>query len=234
MAKVKDTSVTKKGTKTSAKKDVPAKKAAAPNKLAPVVEKAAAVPVLEARQANGERHDYISLAVAPDDVLEEVMRKGVPPKLEEIVGWEFKGYNTADFTSILGIRKFKKGFYRASRARAITAGINGYNVMIAQNPLGKPWNDIMERGHSVKHGWFNVYPVRINEVDNKYLNAVLLNYDSEKNFILDPSRVLRDYLVQVYPDNPDLLLGKAYVALGVFRVFVSYFILERSNRSSLA
>ncbi|MEJ2362959.1 MAG: hypothetical protein P8Z75_16395 [Gammaproteobacteria bacterium] len=45
--------------------------------------------------------------------------------------------------------------------------------------------------------------------------------------ILSPDPFLRDYLVQVDADNEDLYLGKAFVALGPKRVFVSYFVLER-------
>ena len=62
-------------------------------------------------QPNGERYDYVALALAGNDELEQVMRMGVMPDLDSLADWEFKGYNTADITSLLGIRKFKKGFY---------------------------------------------------------------------------------------------------------------------------
>ena len=39
--------------------------------------------------------------------------------------------------------------------------------------------------------------------------------------------MLRDYLVQVDPANPDLFLGKAYDALGPLRMPTNFFILER-------
>ena len=41
----------------------------------------------------------------------------------------------------------------------------------------------------------------------------------------------RDYLIQVDPSNPDLLLGKAYFAIGPARIGgLNYFILERHRR----
>jgi hypothetical protein len=189
----------------------------------------------EPRQPNGQRYDYVSLCMATPEMLEDVMRQGVTPTLEKLAGWEFRGYNTPEFAFLLGIKKFKKGFYKDA-ARATPTRIQGYNVEIKQNPIGvgEPWIDVMKGNDSHKFGWYDVYPVDLAERDAKYPNAVLINYDSPKNFKLDPTRQLRDYLVQVYADNPDLYLGKAFVALGPVRIFVSFFVLERSNRSSLA
>ncbi len=172
--------------------------------------------------------DYLSLATSGNDFLEEVLRVGRAPVLDEIAGWEFKGFNTMDLTGMIGIRKFKKGFYKDGDA------VRGYNVKVQQSGgLLDPWVDIVKKDESVKHGWYDVYPVRSEEVDNEYPDSVLLNYAAEKNPKADPSRFLRDYLVQVDPDNENLFLGKAFVALGSKRVFVSYFVLERENPSSL-
>jgi hypothetical protein len=184
-------------------------------------------------QPDGSRYDYNSLVMATYDALENIMRVGTMPDVTNLAGWEFKGCNTTDLALVLGFKKFKKGFYQDDSKDISQQQISGYNVKIAQNGLGEAWIDIEKRGKSVKHGWYDVYQVNINEVDNKYFNTLLLNYNSKRNPRLDPSRFLRDYLVQVYPDNKDLYLGKAYVALGLMRVFVSYFILERYNESTL-
>ncbi len=177
---------------------------------------------------DGAELDYLSLATASDDFLEEVMRAGSMPSGEKLAGWEFKGFNTMDLTGLIGIRKFKKGFYQDGEY------LRGYNVKVEQGGLIDPWIDIMRNGDSVKHGYYEVYPVKPEERDNEYPNALLLNYyASERNPKADPSRFLRDYLVQADPDNDDLYLGKAFVALGPKRVFVSYFVLERENPSSL-
>ncbi len=183
---------------------------------------------------DGKRYTYETLALATNAELEEVMRKGIKPDMKELVGWEFKGFNSLKLTKILGFQKFKKGFYQKNVDQPIEDGIDGYNVKVEQNNLGEEWIDVMtKKGESFKHGWFDVYPVDLKEPDNYYPNALLLNYDSKTNPTLDPSRVLRDYLVQVYPDNKDLYLGKAYVALGPIRFCVSYFVLERNNKSAL-
>ncbi len=186
----------------------------------------------EARQPNGERFDYNALCLATNEQLETVMRMGTPPDMAGLAGWEFKGYNVFEAAVLLGIRKFKKGFYIEDPDREPLVGINGYNVQIHPNNLGEPWIDKTKKGEPIRHGWYDVYPVSLSEIDNKYPNALLIDYGSSpKNFALDPSRALRDYLVQVYPDNPDLLLGKAYAAIGPLRKPVSFFVLERHNEA---
>jgi len=171
--------------------------------------------------------DYLQLATSGDDLLEEVLLAGTMPDTERLAGWEFRGFNSMDLTTVLGFRKFKKGFFEDGD------NVHGYNVKIKQSGLIDPWEDVVKKGSSVKHGWYDVYPVRTDEVDNLYPNALLLNYASDRNPKADPSRFLRDYLVQVDPDDPDLYLGKAYVAVGSKRIFVSYFILGRENESTL-
>lgn len=188
----------------------------------------------EPRQRSGERYDYTALCLATNEELEDVMRLGAQPDPARIAGWEFKGYNTLDLTSTLGFRKFKKGFYQEDPAADPKDGIEGYNVQVVQNGLGDDWFDKIKQGHSIKHAFYDCYPVNLNETDNKYPNALLVNYDCGRNPPLDPSSSLRDYLVKPYEDNDDLMLGKAYVALpGGLRLFVSFFILERYNESTL-
>jgi hypothetical protein len=188
----------------------------------------------EPRQPNGERWTYEALCLARDEDLETVMRTGVRPDLARLSGSEFRGFNTPEILSLAGIRKFKKGFYRADPGRPHADGVQGYNVNVVQNNLGEPWVDCTRDGEPVRMGWYEVRGVSLADVDNKYPNAVLIDYGaSPKNFAGDPTRLLRDYLVQVYADNPDLYLGKAYFAVGPLRVSVSYFVLERHNPSPL-
>ena len=175
----------------------------------------------------GEKLDFITLALASNAELEEYMKRGIAPDVRKLVGWRFKGYNTLDVTTILGFRKFKKGFFSKEPPPHEGAPIWGYNVDVKQNGLVDPW---IEKGKP-PYGFYRVYRVDPASRDNLYPNALLLDYGQGGNPPYDPSRFLRDYLVQVDPDNPDLLLGKAYVALGPVRVFVSFFVLERLDQS---
>jgi len=63
--------------------------------------------------------------------------------------------------------------------------------------------------------------------DNRYLHAILFDYGRVRASRRDPSRLLRDYVVRVEPGSDDLLLGKAYLALGPFRAPLGFFVLER-------
>jgi hypothetical protein len=164
----------------------------------------------------------LRLEQTPMHELERIFVRGVQPSLDDLVGWEFRGVNhmplnVLPFAQLVGIKKFVKGFFRTE-----TGAVMGYNSPVARNALDGRWNVAPK-----KFGYYTVDPVDPTARDNKYLHAVLLNYGKGKNPALDPSQVLRDYVVQVDKDNPDLFLGKAYGAIGPLRIPTSFFILER-------
>jgi len=177
-------------------------------------------------------YSYISLAKSRDRDLEFVFRGGTPPALADLVGYEFKGYNTPFITQVLGFRKFKKGFYADFGQSPEKGEISGYNVVVGQNPIDQPWIARPSEEAPKRHSFYRVYRVRQGERDNLYPNALLLNYGLGGNAVWNPAGLLRDYLVQVDPGNKDLLLGKAYFAIGPARVFPSFFVLERNNQSN--
>lgn len=170
---------------------------------------------------------YEAVCAMPPAQLNQLVWDGATPELDSLAGWEFRGFNVAPVTALLGIRKFKKGFFRDPSQPEL---LQGYNVKVEQNGLLNPWVDKLRHGEPVRHALYQVYRVRSDERDNLYPNALMLNYGLGPNPPLDPSRVLRDYLVQVHKDNPDLLLGKAYTALGPLRLPSGFFVLERYNR----
>jgi hypothetical protein len=178
------------------------------------------------------KYSYESLARSGDRDLEYVLRSGCTPDMGRLVGFEFKGYNTPFITEILGFRKFKKGFF-LDQGQTLEGGeISGYNVVVAQNQLQDPWIAKPSEANPKRHSFYRAYKVRMAEIDNLYPNALLLNYGLGGNAFYNPAGLLRDYLVQVESDNPDLYLGKAHFAIGSSRVFPSFFILERYNESN--
>lgn len=153
--------------------------------------------------------------------LEKVFVRGASPDLDALVGWEFRGINhlplnVLPLANLVGIKKFVKGFFREGET------VMGYNMPVKNNALDGRWHVTDKR-----FGFYEVAHVDPTAYDNKYLHAVLLNYGKGKNPALDPSRVLRDYVVQVDPKNPNLFLGKAYGAIGPLRIPTNFFILER-------
>lgn len=176
--------------------------------------------------------DVLALVKAPASELEAKMRAGVAPSFESLEGWEFAGTNTGAMTDLLGIRKFKKGFYRPTAPR-VSSGpepfIEGYNVVVAQNGIGAPHVARPSEEAPKRHGFYRVHRVVAGAKDAVYPNALLLDYGLGKNGA-NPAGLLRDYLVQIDPADPDLLLGKAYFALLGGRIPAGFFVLVRHNK----
>lgn len=157
--------------------------------------------------------------------LDQVFLRGEMPDLAQLVGWEFRGINHPFWASIAGIKKFVKGFYRGEDGRVM-----GYNCPVVQNVLDGRWHTKPSDTAPKRFGFYEVAATDPTARDNYYLHSVLLDYSKGGNAKLDPTNGLRDYLVQVDPENPDLFLGKAYYALGPLRVSSNFFILERLRR----
>jgi hypothetical protein len=194
---------------------------------------AVAEPVSSApSQPQPASRDVMPLVKAPASELEAKMRAGVAPSFESIVGWEFAGTNTGAMTDLLGIRKFKKGFFRPATPRS-SAGpepfVEGYNVVVAQNGIGAPHVAVPNETAPKRHGFYRVHEVVSGAKDDTYPNALLLDYGLGRNGV-DPAGLLRDYLVQIDANDPDLLLGKAYLALLGARIPAGFFVLVRNNR----
>jgi hypothetical protein len=163
--------------------------------------------------------------------LEIVLQRGVMPDLDDLAGWQFRGTNTPGWAKLAGIKKFMKGFFRKQPSGDDAGGVYGYNCPIVQNRLDQPWIAKPDDAAPKRFGFYKVEPVDPTARDNAYLHAVLLDYGKGDNQAWDPTRGLRDYLVQVDAGNNDLYLGKAYYAVGPLRVATSFFVLERYRRS---
>jgi hypothetical protein len=167
---------------------------------------------------------------APWRELEQRFQRGLTPDPEALIGWEFRGINHAPIDAVLriaGIKKFVKGMFRAGDGRVM-----GYNCPVAQNALDGRWRTLPSDAAPRRFGFYEVARVDPTGPDNHYLHALLLDYGKGKNPLWDPSRQLRDYLVQADAGNPDLFLGKAYYAAGPARIALSFFVLERLRRAS--
>ena len=165
---------------------------------------------------------YKQLAGLPRAALEAMVVGGETPSLPALVGYEYRGYNIAPASELLGIRKFIKAFFTTS-----SGAVYGCNTPVAQNGLNRPWKAKPSEASPRRYAFFRVTSVDPEVRDNTYLHALLLDYGRGRNPAYDPSRLLRDYLVRCVPGSDDLLLGKAYLAFGPARVAVSFFLLER-------
>jgi hypothetical protein len=167
--------------------------------------------------------EYLALNHRNAHDLEAIMRRGEKPDVDALAGWEYRGMNIAFWAGILPIKKFIKGFYQDDAGATY-----GYNEPLVQNPLDEPWIAKPNDADPKRFGFFLVTPPDAAAKDNLYLNSLLLDYGRGKNPIADPSRGLRDYIVRVQKGSDDLLLGKAFYALGPLRLKTfSYFVLEK-------
>lgn len=162
--------------------------------------------------------------------LEQAFQRGTPPDRGALAGWEFRGINwtppgAKPLAQLAGIKKFVKGFFHAGDGRVM-----GYNCPVVQNVLDGRWRTRPSESAPRRFGFYEVAPVDATARDNHYLHALLLDYGKGGNAAWDPTRGLRDYLVQVDAGDPDLFLGKAYYAVGPARVAAGFFVLERFRR----
>ena len=149
--------------------------------------------------------------------LADGMGRGETPDPNALAGTEYRGANTAGWTVRLRMQQFIKGFERRPDGALL-----GYNRRVAQNGLDGEWRSPGER-----FAFFDVRAVDPAARDNLFPNALLLDYGAGGNRRLDPSRAIRDYLVRVDPGSDELLLGRAFLALGPFRPSPTFFVLER-------
>jgi hypothetical protein len=165
---------------------------------------------------------FRELARSSNAQLEAILRAANGPALESLVGFEWRGFNTSWRLKAMGLQKFIKGFFQEGKR------VEGYNIPVQQNGLDTPWLDLPTLESPKRFAFYWVTEVDRESVDNFYPKAILLDYgSSQRNPIYGIERLLRDYVVQPDAHNPDLLLGKAYLAIWPLRMPSNYFILER-------
>jgi hypothetical protein len=161
-------------------------------------------------------HHLTDLARLPSSELEHLLQYGERPDFAALDGFIFKGANVT-FPGIVMFPRFAKGFFTESGRQM------GYNVPVERGPITEPYYT-KPREKPQPFGFYEVIPQAPGGDHTLYPTSVLLDYSKGGNW--GPDRLLRDFLVQVEPNNPDLLLGKAYLDLGAW-VPVGFFALER-------
>lgn len=162
-----------------------------------------------------------ALALWGTDNLEKkkLMRDGRQP--ETFVGSEFMGLNTGFLPKLFGFQKFIKTFYLKDTLTF------GNNFRVKQNNPESEYVKLFKDYQPVPQGHFLVVSAKDRDKWNHYSDAVFLDYGIINNAWYQPARLLRDYLVQPFPENPGILLGHAYFAVGPFQISGAFFVLER-------
>jgi len=167
--------------------------------------------------------DFRTLAAQDNNALDRLLQAGAPIATTEVAGYEYRGWNMNAAATIIGTRKFKKGFYRDPE----NGGYWGYNVGVKQGTIDEPWVAVPSEENPRRFYFFGVTdptPAGL------YPNALVVDYRRwPANWVIDPVRYTVDYLVAPDPANKNLLLGKSYSETPLGRIFLGYFALERQN-----
>jgi hypothetical protein len=171
---------------------------------------------------------FRAYAAMGDDELERIFREHDGPEPEALSQWEWRGFNTPWWTRLLGIQKFIKAFDATPR------GVEGWNIRVTQRGMDVPWAHKPSPEDPRAFGFFDVRRVDTKSRDHRYPRATLLDYGSSPRNRLTAiddltMKVLRDYVVQPDACDPNVMLGKAYIALGPFRLYSNFFVIERSR-----
>ena len=173
------------------------------------------------------KRDYLELARLTRREHDVLFAAGAPPEVDELVGWDFSGWNCSLLPKLGGFQKFIKGFYRGPEQSP--AECAGFNSPVIQNGIDGSWLGLPADDEPRRFGFYRVRPTAAGEAAGARAGALLLDYaDHAANPRLDVSRLLRDVLVKVEGD-PDCLLGKAHLEFGRW-LFAGYFLLERRRR----
>jgi hypothetical protein len=154
---------------------------------------------------------FEELATTPNRQLRQLFAVGRPPGLDSLDGWEWRGYNRPATTSLLGIRKFIKGFLSTEW------GLEGYNLRVEQNGLAGTWTPA---AGSRPYAFYVV---------TERGGALVIDYaGSHRNPRFGVERFIVDHLVQPDAAAANLLLGRAKLGL----LPHSYFVLERMEATA--
>jgi hypothetical protein len=175
------------------------------------------------------RYTFEELIEFNNDQLGQLMVAGGTPAIDELIGYEYRGYNIQAATKFLGTRKFKKGFFgNAGEGHAW-----GYNMPVTQNGKAEPWLAVPNEENPQRYFFFGVLPAGAPGYDKRYAHSLIIDYSLWGDyFFLNPARYTVDYMIYPNPDNRDLMVGKSDFVNGPVRFFLGYFIIERHNKSN--
>lgn len=178
-----------------------------------------------------------------------LLREGTVPKQDNLVGFGYRGFNTFWGARLGKIQEFMKVFFYDPLTDNGYSNFHGYNLATEQHGPESELELVTKYGGFVVQGAFYIGPVEKETPKyGQHHNAVIFNYGRypkgvKQTFPLRKNKVgegrlLRDYVVQPFDDEPGILLGRPYIRIPVLGIHipVGYFILKRElevdNRKS--
>lgn len=169
---------------------------------------------------------YESLAQADKATMENILRTGAPPDLEQLNGYIYCGWNHEWFAGRLSGIKFKKGFHKKD---GMNCGFNETVIQDNQKYLGQ-WESGLHKVRPNQLGYFSTSYVK-DQPPTKFASPYqhLATFDyllPYHKWYLIWFRVIKDFVVCPNEGDNSLLLCKCYFHFSDnFNVFYSYFLL---------
>lgn len=170
--------------------------------------------------------EALKLWFSSTSTLKVFMNLGKQPNRESLVG-EYLGLNTGPLPKWLGFQKFVKSLRISDAWLMKPMELIGNNFRVTQNGFAELYIKLMKDGKPVEQGYFVVESASNNPNWNHYPDAAFLDYGKGDNDWKEPARFLRDYLVQPFPDNKDILLGHAFIYILGLKISVGFFVLQK-------
>ncbi len=162
------------------------------------------------------------LARSDDRTLGALFAASPASPFDSIAGYEWRGWNTDPRLRYLGLQKFVKAFFRAEH------GDEGCSIKVFQNPFGDPWKPRTRQGRLDAFAFALVRPQDARTRLERNPRALLIDHGaSPRNPLHHLERTIRGYLVQPSADEPDVMLGRAFVGIGRARFASSFFVIQR-------
>ena len=171
--------------------------------------------------------EALRLWFSSTSTLKELMNVGKQPNKESLAGSEYLGLTVGRLPEWFGFQKFVKAFH-LTEFQWSGNPIIGNNLRVTQNGFAALYIKLKKNGKPVEQGYFVVESARDNPKWNHYNNASFLDYGKGDNSLKEPARFLRDYLVQPFPENKDILLGHAFIYILGLKFSVGFFVLEKT------
>jgi hypothetical protein len=166
------------------------------------------------------------LLEAPRRDLRRALAAGHPIDAAALDDTEYRGISLAlpKLIEKLSWKTFQKTFHRDRT----TGKLRGWNVRMEQTGIDGPPVPIKKKGVPKTWGHYAVYEAKGTRLAAPYDQALLIDYGVPGNGLL--THRMRDPLVAVEANNPDVLLGVSYLDFGWFRVMTpTYFLLLREG-----
>jgi len=156
-----------------------------------------------------------------------LLRGGHPIEADALADTQYRGISLGlpAWVERITWKKFMKTFSRDPNSRELV----GWNVRVEQDSLSSPWTPLRDKNQRARtFGHYKVVSTEGRQMPNGTQRGLLIDYGLGANRLLDPLRRLRDPIVALRPDDPNLLLGWTYLdlGLGLHAATPSFFSLE--------